>query len=72
MWFIGVETSAPPPKKILDPPLQYYGHLSIMSSNEYLILASTLRLRFALLKSKRITEAHPETDQHVHASVSRE
>ena len=27
MWFIGVEveqeTSAPPPKKILDPPLQW-------------------------------------------------
>ena len=27
MWFIGVEeeqeTSAPPPKKILDPPLEY-------------------------------------------------
>ena len=29
MWFIGVEveqeTSAPPPKKILDPPLGYTG-----------------------------------------------
>ena len=28
MWFIGVEvqqeTSEPPPKKILDPPLQYF------------------------------------------------
>ena len=28
MWFIGVEveqeTSAPPPKKILDPPLLYH------------------------------------------------
>ena len=57
MWFIGVEveqeTSAPPPKKILDPRRQFYGHLSIMSSNEYLILASKLRLRFALLNSQK-------------------
>ena len=32
MWFIGVEveqeTSAPPPKKILDPPLQMDKHRS--------------------------------------------
>ena len=34
MWFIGVEveqeTSAPPPKKILDPPLQFYMVLQAM------------------------------------------
>ena len=33
MWFIGVEveqeTSAPPPKKILDPPLNYIANLKL-------------------------------------------
>ena len=37
MWFIGVEveqaTSAPPPKKILDPPLQGLGPVFEMSGN---------------------------------------
>ena len=39
MWFIGVEveqeTSAPPPKKILDPPLQFTSTTSIGTSRSH-------------------------------------
>ena len=40
-----------------------------MTSNEYLILASKLRLRFAPGQAKK-DHRGPQTDQHVHASVS--
>ena len=39
MWFIGVEleqeTSAPPPKKILDPPLCYTCNFELQRGNVY-------------------------------------
>ena len=42
MWFIGVEveqeTSAPPPKKILDPPLLLYVNLYLCTENNQLSL----------------------------------
>ena len=53
----------------IDSQPQCYGHLSIMTSNEYLILASKLRLRFAPGQAKK-DHRGPQTDQHVHASVS--
>ena len=49
MWFIGVEveqeTSAPPPKKILDPPLQHICYASFTFNRDLIELT---KLQFGL------------------------
>ena len=46
MWFIGVEveqeTSAPPPKKILDPPLAYIREVHEIIPQVILLLLETV------------------------------
>ena len=61
MWFIGVEveqeTSAPPPKKILDPPLQSTLILvpyHIMIATSYVILLSVLHILDFQLDAEKI------------------
>ena len=49
MWFIGVEVeqekSAPPPKKIVDPPLQHISHASFTFNRDLIELT---KLQFGL------------------------
>ena len=49
MWFIGVEveqeTSAPPPKKIVDPPLQHISYASFTFNRDLIELT---KLQFGL------------------------